>query len=50
MRDNTASTSVNFTPEELAQITAQVDAVQIKGARLPEAVLQRSGVDTPEKS
>ena len=50
MRDNVASIHVSFTPEELAQLTAQVDAVQIKGARLPEAVLQHSGVDTPEKS
>ena len=47
MRDNTAASEVSFSPEELAQITAQVDAVQIKGARLPEAVLQLSGVNTP---
>ncbi|MFD1798172.1 aldo/keto reductase [Paracoccus aurantiacus] len=50
MRENTASTNVTFTPEELAQLTAQVDAVQIQGARLPEGVLQLSGVDTPPKS
>ena len=50
MRDNTASANVAFTAEELAQLTAQVDAVQIKGARLPEAVLQLSGVNTPRKS
>lgn len=47
MRDNTASADVTFSPEELAQLTAQVDAVQIRGARLPEPVLQLSGADTP---
>ena len=47
MRDNTAASGISFSPEELAQITAQVDAIQIKGARLPEAVLGLSGVDTP---
>lgn len=50
MRENTASSGVTFSPEELSQITAQVDAVQIKGARLPAAVLQLSGVNTPENS
>lgn len=50
MRDNVASANVTFSAEELAQLTAQVDAVQIKGARLPEAVLQLSGVDTPMPS
>ena len=50
MRENIAASRISFSPEELAQLTAQLDAVQIKGARLPEAVLQFSGVDTPAKS
>jgi aryl-alcohol dehydrogenase-like predicted oxidoreductase len=47
MRQNTASSDIRFSAEELAQLTAQIDAIRIKGARLSEAVLQRSGVEAP---
>ena len=50
LRDNIAASEIRFSPEELAQLTAQVGAVQIKGARLPDAVLQFSGVEAAQKS
>lgn len=50
MRENTEAAALTFSADELSQITAQIDAVQIKGARLPEAVLQLSGTDTPPPS
>lgn len=50
MRENVAASAVTFSAEELSRLTAQIDAVKIQGARLPEAVLQRSGVEAPPKS
>lgn len=50
MRENIGATAFSFTAEELAQINAQVAAVQIEGARLPDAVLQGTGVEAPEKA
>ncbi|MEQ9448458.1 MAG: aldo/keto reductase, partial [Rhodospirillaceae bacterium] len=50
MEQNLGAAAVIFTDEELQQLNAQIDAVQIEGARLPENVLQATGVEAPEKT
>jgi aryl-alcohol dehydrogenase-like predicted oxidoreductase len=49
MEQNVAAAAVTFTAEELDQINAQIEAVQIEGARLPDNVLEATGVEAPEK-
>ena len=39
MLENIGAASVQFTPEELAELNAAVSAIQIRGARLPDSVL-----------
>jgi aryl-alcohol dehydrogenase-like predicted oxidoreductase len=48
--ENNGADSVNFTPQEITELNAAISAIEIKGARLPEAVLQFSGVEAPRKS
>ncbi|MFK0687601.1 aldo/keto reductase [Mesorhizobium sp. IMUNJ 23033] len=48
--ENIGAASVQFTPEELAELNAAAGAIQVQGARLPDAVLIYSGVEAPEKS
>lgn len=48
--ENIGSTSVKFTPEELADLNTATSAIRIQGARLPDAMLAYSGVEAPEKS
>jgi aryl-alcohol dehydrogenase-like predicted oxidoreductase len=48
--ENIGAASVQFTPEELAELNATAGAIQVQGARLPDAVLVYSGVEAPEKS
>ncbi len=47
--ENIGTDAVILTPAELAELTAQISGLRIQGLRLPEAVLQFSGVDAPEK-
>lgn len=47
MEENLGAASINFTSAELKQINAEVEAVKIRGDRLPSAVLQMSGVEAP---
>jgi aryl-alcohol dehydrogenase-like predicted oxidoreductase len=49
MEQNVAAAAVTFTAEELDQLDAQIEAVQIEGARLPDNVLEATGVEAPEK-
>jgi aryl-alcohol dehydrogenase-like predicted oxidoreductase len=49
MVENTASVSVKFTPTEIAELNSAVRAIEIKGQRLPDAVLIFSGVEAPPK-
>jgi aryl-alcohol dehydrogenase-like predicted oxidoreductase len=49
MLENTASTDVKFTADELQEFTKQLNAIEIKGQRLPDAVLVFSGVEAPLK-
>jgi aryl-alcohol dehydrogenase-like predicted oxidoreductase len=49
MLENVGAASVQFTPAELAELNRSVSAIQIRGARLPDAVLAFSGVEAPPK-
>ncbi len=45
MLENTGAAAVRFTPAELTEFTAAADAIEIRGARLPDAVLAYSEVE-----
>ncbi len=49
MLENIGAATVRFTPAELAELNRSVSAIQIRGARLPDAVLVFSGVEAPPK-
>jgi aryl-alcohol dehydrogenase-like predicted oxidoreductase len=50
MLENIGATDVQFTAAEVAELNAAVAAIEVKGARLPDAVLVYSGVDAPPKT
>lgn len=50
MEENLGAAAIAFTTEELRQLNAAVAAVNIRGERLPPAVMQMSGVEAPAKS
>lgn len=50
MLQNVGATAIVFTPEELEELNAAVAAIEVRGARLPEAVLAFSGVEAPPKT
>ncbi|WP_139926345.1 aldo/keto reductase [Hymenobacter sp. DG01] len=45
MLENNGASAVRFTADELGQFNAEVAQIQIKGERLPQMVLQYSGVE-----
>jgi aryl-alcohol dehydrogenase-like predicted oxidoreductase len=47
MLENSGAAEVRFTPAELAGLNADVLAIEIRGARLPDQVLMFSGVEAP---
>ena len=49
MVENTGAGDVRFTSSELAELNAEVRAIEIRGARLPEQVLVYSGVEAAPK-
>ena len=49
MVENTGAMRVQFTPSELTELNAAVSAIEVQGARLPDFVLQMSGVEAPPK-
>ena len=49
MLENIGAANVQFTASELAELNKSVAAIQIRGARLPEAVQVMSGVEAPPK-
>lgn len=49
MLENIGAEAVQFTPAELAELNRSAAAMQIRGARLPDAVLVFSGVEAPPK-
>jgi aryl-alcohol dehydrogenase-like predicted oxidoreductase len=49
MIENSGADGVKFTSSEIAELNSAVRAIEIKGQRLPDAVLGFSGVDAPVK-
>jgi len=49
MLENIGAASVQFTPAEFAELNAAISSIEVKGARLPEAVLVHSGREAPPK-
>jgi aryl-alcohol dehydrogenase-like predicted oxidoreductase len=47
--ENLGATTVSLTPSELAELNAAAASLEIKGARLPEAVLVHSEREAPPK-
>jgi aryl-alcohol dehydrogenase-like predicted oxidoreductase len=47
LTQNNGAADVQFTANELSELNAAVRAIEIRGARLPEAVLVFSGVEAP---
>jgi aryl-alcohol dehydrogenase-like predicted oxidoreductase len=50
MLENVGATAVRLTPSELAELNGSVAAIQVRGARLPDAVQVFSGVEAPSKT
>jgi aryl-alcohol dehydrogenase-like predicted oxidoreductase len=50
MLENIGASGVRFTHAEVAELNRSVSAIQVRGARLPDAVQVFSGVEAPEKS
>jgi aryl-alcohol dehydrogenase-like predicted oxidoreductase len=50
MLDNVGAAAVTFTPAEIAELNAGVTDIKVEGQRLPDQVLQYSGVEAPMKS
>ncbi|MFD0847960.1 aldo/keto reductase [Sphingosinicella xenopeptidilytica] len=49
MIENVGAAAVQLTPAEMAELNRAVAAIQVQGARLPDAVLAFSGVEAPPK-
>jgi aryl-alcohol dehydrogenase-like predicted oxidoreductase len=50
MLENIGASTVRFTAAEIGELDRAVAAVQVRGARLPDAVQVFSGVEAPAKS
>ncbi len=49
MRENSGAAAVRFTPTETSELNSAVRAIEVRGERLPAAVLAFSGVEAPPK-
>jgi aryl-alcohol dehydrogenase-like predicted oxidoreductase len=49
MVENSGAAGVSFTPSEISELNSAVRAIEVKGQRLPDAVLAFSGVEAPPK-
>jgi len=49
MLQNAGASSVGFTPAELAELNSSVRAIEVRGQRLPDAVLVHSGREAPPR-
>jgi aryl-alcohol dehydrogenase-like predicted oxidoreductase len=50
MLENIGAASVPFSPSEVTELNQTVAEIQVRGARLPDAVLVFSGVEAPPKT
>jgi aryl-alcohol dehydrogenase-like predicted oxidoreductase len=49
MLENIGAASISFTPEEIDELNSAVAAIEVRGQRLPDAVLAFSNVEAPQK-
>jgi aryl-alcohol dehydrogenase-like predicted oxidoreductase len=49
MLENNGANDIKFTADEIKQFNQEVAAITVKGMRLPQAVLNFSGVEAPAK-
>lgn len=49
MVENSDAAGIRFTPAEVSELNSAVRAIEVKGQRLPDAVLAFSGVEAPMK-
>jgi aryl-alcohol dehydrogenase-like predicted oxidoreductase len=49
MIQNAGAAEVRFTPSEFSELNAAVAAIEVRGQRLPDAVLAFSGAEAPPK-
>jgi len=49
MVQNVGATQVHFSPAELSELNAAVRSIEVRGQRLPDAVLVHSGCEAPPK-
>ena len=49
MVENSDAARIRFTPAEVSELNSAVRAIEVKGQRLPDAVLAFSGVEAPMK-
>ena len=49
MRENIGAAAIRFSPDELAELNTAVSAIEVRGARLPEATLVHSEREAPAK-
>ncbi|MBT64982.1 MAG: aldo/keto reductase [Puniceicoccaceae bacterium] len=50
MEQNVETASIRLSPSELSELNASLAKIEIQGQRLPDAVLQFSGVEAPPRS
>ncbi len=49
MQQNVGAASIAFSPAEVAELNASVRAIEVRGQRLPDAILTYSGVEAPPR-
>ncbi|NTJ11526.1 aldo/keto reductase [Rhizobium lusitanum] len=50
MIENIGAASISFTPDEIRELNSAVAAIEVRGQRLPDAVLAFSDVEAPQKN
>lgn len=48
LRDNIGATQVSFTDDELTELTAALDAIEVRGERAPPIVMEWNGTEAPD--
>ncbi len=48
LRDNIGAAQVSFTDDELAELTAALDAIEVRGDRAPSIVMEWNGTEAPD--
>ncbi|MEO1237254.1 MAG: aldo/keto reductase [Planctomycetota bacterium] len=49
LMENLGAAGVRFSADELAELTAELDAIEVRGNRMPDVVAAWSGVEAPPK-